>query len=113
MTCKDCKQWKICTDRRKSGKVNIDGDSWANWCDHFNTIHSDKEVKQDGIIVHQTGYNWHVTMWDEATGKLLMHASCTKEQTEKELLEFISLYKDVLLPKAKEIFAEEGNENEL
>ena len=86
MTCRDCKQWETCTSCEKSDKPNpYDGDAWANWCEGFDSIHETKKVELNGRVIVQSGYNWHITIWDQKTEKLLLHASCTKEKTEDEL----------------------------
>lgn len=68
MTCKDCKKRNNCKDPDKSFKYDEDGDSWANWCDDFDTIHADKTIHNGGLVVTQLGYNFHIWVADEKTG---------------------------------------------
>lgn len=46
MTCKDCKKWEKCKHSLKSDKYAEDGDSWANWCMNFDTIHKGKSISK-------------------------------------------------------------------
>lgn len=91
MTCEDCKISDICTDKHKSYKYSEDGDSWANWCDEFQSIFRDKSVVVDGYTITQSGANHHVMIVDK-DGNFVMHAACTKDLTEDELRRKLDLY---------------------
>lgn len=95
MTCKDCKNEKTCIDKNKSYKADADGDTWANWCDDFKSIHPDKEVEYHGIIALQTVYNWHIHYFDAKTLKWIGHASCTREMSEEELKKSIESFEKI------------------
>ena len=88
MTCKDCVKYPACTDALK---VSLDEDGYAELCDRYVSIHKSKTVEVGGYTVHQSGYNHHVAVVKD--GKMVAHFSCTKEQTEEELREFVGLYK--------------------
>ena len=79
MTCKDCKSRHACTEPNKSYEYDKDGDSWANRCDDFDTIHEDKTVVKDGLRITQSGYSFNVWVRDDETGKLLFHCICQDE----------------------------------
>lgn len=96
MTCKDCKKRNNCKDPDKSFKYDEDGDSWANLCDDFDTIHADKTIHNGGLVVTQCGYNFHIWVADEKTGKALAHFGCEEEQNEKELAKFADFVKNKL-----------------
>jgi len=83
MTCKDCKNNEKCTNPNKSYKYN-DGDSWANWCDDFSSIHESKSVKVNGLTIAQSGYNYHILVFDD--DGMVAHMSCTREYSEDELI---------------------------
>ena len=89
MTCKDCKKWKTCKYPNKSDKPDLDGDTWANWCGFFETIHVNKEVEYEHWLIVQGGYTWHISIWDLNTNQLLHHMSCTVEKTEEELKQML------------------------
>lgn len=109
MTCKDCKLWKTCNSASKSDEYGEDGDSWANWCDDFRTIHRSRSVRNGEYIIYQSGYNWHIMMIHEPTGKMMMHCSCTAKKTKKELFDMVKLYHD-LQKIEKEILNDERKE---
>lgn len=90
MTCKDCKQAASCKNKNKSYKYE-GGDSWANWCDEFAAIHQDKTVIKNGLRVTQCGYNFNVWVFDDESGKLVMHAMVIKELTIEQLEKYADL----------------------
>ena len=96
MTCKDCKNRRTCTEPNKSYKYDKDGNSWANWCDDFDTIHKDKTMVKDGFQITQSGYNFYVWVRDEKTGELMSHFVCQKQLSERELGEYADYVKGVL-----------------
>ena len=89
MTCKDCRDRRKCECGFKSYRYNDDGDSWANWCDGFNSKHRTRRIKYKGYIVEQSGYNWHVMVIDPATDKMVLHAACEKRQSKRQLRETV------------------------
>lgn len=89
MTCKDCVKYPACTN----SLISPDEDGCAEWCDEFVTVHKSKTVEFGGYTVHQTGYNFHVTLYKD--GKMVAHFNCTNEQTEEELKEFVGLYEQM------------------
>lgn len=95
MTCKDCKSYDTCTIEYKSAELSADGDSWANWCDDFDSIHASKVVEKDGYTIFQSGYNYHVSVFDNED-KLIFHAQVTKELTETELSEYLKVVLETL-----------------
>jgi hypothetical protein len=107
MTCKDCKISDKCQDRHKSFEYEKDGDSWANWCDDFQSVHKGKRVVVDGYTVMQSGENHHVMIVD-AEGNMIMHSACTRELTEDELRGQLDLYR-MLVKAVKRIEDEEGD----
>lgn len=109
MTCKDCKSRHACTEPNKSYEYDKDGDSWANWCDDFDTIHEDKTVVKDGLQITQSGYSFNVWVRDKKTGKLISHFMCRDEMTKKELEEYADFVKN-RLPKLVEAFEKEEGE---
>lgn len=104
MTCKDCKRRFKCSYLEKSYKPSEDGDSWANWCDAFETKHKTRKVFKDGFVVIQSGYNWHIQIYDTSffrtssllIPKMVFHASCTKRKSKRQLRKMVDLYKRLL-----------------
>ena len=93
MTCKDCKKWETCTSCEKSDKPNpYDGDTWANWCDGFDTIHKGKSISKGRYTITQSGYNWHLMIVDEQTEHMMLHAQCRKEMSEEELEAYLDRF---------------------
>ena len=92
MTCKDCKKWKQCKSSAKSDKYEEDGDSWANWCDDFDTIHKGKSISKGRYTITQSGYTWHLMIVDEQTGHMMLHAQCRKEMSEEELEAYLDRF---------------------
>lgn len=95
MTCKDCKRYDDCVGA-KTNPIEDEDDGWAEMCSRYESIHPDKEVEEDGMVIVQTGYNWHVHVIDKATGKMVMHVSATKEMTEDDLRSFAKLHRMLL-----------------
>ena len=110
MTCKDCKKCNNCKDPDKSFKYDEDGDSWANWCDDFDTIHADKTIHNGGLVVTQCGYNFHIWVADEKTGKALAHFGCEEEKNEKELAKFADFVKNKLLEFVDKLLEDEEDD---
>lgn len=94
MTCNDCKRRFECSYSEKSYKKNADGDSWANWCEAFQTKHKTRGVRKDGFIVIQSGYNWHIAIFDDEN-RMVLHA-CTKRKSKRQLRKMIDLRKKLL-----------------
>lgn len=97
MTCKDCTDYSFCCYEYKSLEYNDDGDSIANHCDEFSSVHNPKEVLKNGIVVHQTPRGG-IYAHDEKTGKLIYHALCYEMKTDEEL-EQIADFVKYQLPK--------------
>lgn len=96
MTCKDCKSRHTCTEPNKSYEYEEDGDSWANWCDDFDTIHKEKTVVKDGLRITQSGYSFNICVRDEKTGNLISHFLCRDEMTKNELKKYAGYVKTIL-----------------
>ena len=96
MTCKDCKIYDECKSPMKDMDDADAMETWAMWCDAFESIHEDKTVETDKHIIVQSGLNWHVQIYDKATHKMIAHFSCTRELTEKELKELEGVLNDVI-----------------
>lgn len=107
MTCRDCTKKDVCKSMHKSFKYDKDGDSWANWCDDFKSIHKNKTVYKDGLEITQCGYNFHIWVTDEKTGELLLHAQCDKSISEEQLKQYADLVNN---SKLDEIFNEIFND---
>ena len=112
MTCKDCKSRHTCTEPHKSYEYEKDGDSWANWCDDFDTIHEDKTVVKDGLRIVKSGYNFNIMVFDDETDKLLFDCICQDEMTIKELYKQADFVKNKL-PKLVEAAEKELNKSDL
>lgn len=96
MTCKDCKSRHTCTNPNKSYEYEEDGDSLANWCDEFSSIHKSKTVVKDGLRITQSGYNFHIMVVDNKTDKPILHSSCTEKLSKKELERYANFVKTKL-----------------
>lgn len=95
MTCADCRDFSTCDFEFKSLTYSEDGDSVANHCDEFNSIHNPKEVIKNGIVVHQTPRGG-IYAYDESTGKLIYHALCYEMKTDEELKQTADFIKNQL-----------------
>lgn len=92
MTCKDCKNRRICTDDHKSYHLSNDGDSWANWCDEFISRHKPISVEKDGYTAYQNGTNYHITITENLSDQMVLHAACNKRVSKRALRRMIDQY---------------------
>lgn len=89
MTCKDCKKKRKCVSGNKSFLYDPDGDSWANWCDDFESKHKSRTVHYKGFTAVQSGYN---ILYSDADQNAWYHMNCTKRLSRRELKKDIELY---------------------
>ena len=88
MTCKDCRRFKSCLNVHKSAFPDPDGDSWANWCDDFDSVYDDQIIEDGDFTIVQSGYNHHVTIWQkmpDGSERFILHSQCQKRLTVEEL----------------------------
>ena len=91
MTCRDCKAWNTCQDKYKSDKVDKKyGDSYADYCDEFDTIYGNYVLNIHGYKIIQNGYNWHIMIWGR--NGWLMHATCTARISKERIRKIYKLY---------------------
>ena len=90
-TCKRCKHWETCTDKNKSSRTK-DGDSWAYWCDDFESKVPTYQVETDRYIVSQSDRNFHTMIFDKELDRCVFHSQTTKPLSKKKLLEEIDFY---------------------
>ena len=57
MTCKDCKIYDECKSPMKDMDDADAMETWAMWCDAFESIHEDKVVETDKYVIVQSGLN--------------------------------------------------------
>ena len=48
-----------------------------------------------GYVLQQTSFNWHYMIFDEETGGMVLHASCTEKLSEEEAKKHIDMYIDL------------------
>lgn len=94
-TCKRCKHWESCTDKHKSGRTK-DGDSWAYWCDYFESKVPTYTVETDRYVVSQSDRNYHTMIFDKELDRMVFHAQSTRPYSKKKLLEEIDFYLEML-----------------
>lgn len=93
MKCKDCRKRRKCISCLKSYRYSNDGDSWANWCDDFDSVHKTRTLYKDGYLVMQSGVDWHIVIIDDYTNEMVLHEQCTKKMSNKKLLKMIDHYR--------------------
>ena len=93
MTCKDCAKWDTCEDESKSGKVKRKGNSYASYCDEFLAREGRSEAHKDGYTAIQSGRcGYDFAIFNDATGKMVLHCICREHKTAKDLAEMIDFY---------------------
>ena len=96
MTCKDCRMRDFCADPQKSFEVDEDGDSHAYWCDDFESNEGQTEAHKDGYVAIQGRYSYNFAIFDESSGKEVMHCQCRKFMSEAELEDAIDLFQKLI-----------------
>lgn len=95
MTCANCKHWENCDDTSKSDKVSEEGDSHACYCDDFIAKEGRTEAHKNGYTAIQSGRcGYDFVIFDDSTGKWVMHCLCRSHQTEQDLEKMIDIYID-------------------
>lgn len=93
MTCKDCKYWETCTDTHKKDYIDEEyGDSYAWYCENFESAQECYSVEKNGIINTQSSTTWNTMLIDKSTNRMLLHAYCKTHKTKEQLLEEIDEY---------------------
>lgn len=93
MTCANCAKWETCTDSGKSDRVAEEGDSYACYCDEFIAKEGRSEAHKNGYTAIQSGLSgYDFIIFDDSTGKWVMHCLCHSHQTEEDLERMIDFY---------------------
>lgn len=95
-TCRMCNKYVGCTNEHKSGRVSRDGDSWAYWCDDFESKVPTYTVETDRYVVSQSDRNFHTMIFDKELDRMVFHAQSTRPYSKKKLLKEIDFYLTML-----------------